>query len=56
MSEGAGSVHGGALEKSNLDVATQFVSMIKAQNGFQANASTIRIANDILREMSNFVS
>jgi flagellar hook protein FlgE len=55
MSGGAGSVHGGALEKSNLDVATQFVSMIQAQNGFQANAGTIRTANDILREMSNFV-
>ena len=55
MSGGAGSVHGGALEKSNSDVATQFVSMIQAQNGFQANARTIRVANDILRELSNLI-
>jgi len=55
MSGGAGSVHGGALEKSNADVATQFVSMIQAQNGFQANARTIRVANDILRELSNLI-
>jgi flagellar hook protein FlgE len=55
MSGGAGSVHGGALEKSNSDVATQFVSMIQAQNGFQANARTIRVANDILRELSSLI-
>ena len=55
MSAGAGSVHGGALEKSNADVATEFVNMIKAQNGFQANARTIRVANDILRELTNLI-
>ena len=55
MTGGAGSIHGGALEKSNSDVATQFVAMIQAQNGFQANARTIRVANDILRELSNLI-
>jgi flagellar hook protein FlgE len=55
MTAGAGSVHGGSLEKSNSDVATQFVSMIQAQNGYQANARTIRVANDILRELSNLI-
>ena len=55
MSAGAGTVHGGALEKSNADVATEFVNMIKAQNGFQANARTIRVANDILRELTNLI-
>jgi flagellar hook protein FlgE len=55
MTGGAGSVHGGSLEKSNSDVATQFVSMIQAQNGYQANARTIRVANDILRELSNLI-
>jgi len=55
LTGGAGSVHGGALEKSNADVATEFVNMIQAQNGFQANARTIRVANDILRELSNLI-
>jgi len=55
MTAGAGTVHGGALEKSNADVATEFVNMIKAQNGFQANARTIRVANDILRELTNLI-
>jgi flagellar hook protein FlgE len=55
MSAGAGSVHGGALEKSNADVATEFVNIIHAQNGFQANAKTIRAADDILRELINLI-
>ncbi len=55
LTGGAGSIHGGSLEKSNADVASEFVSMIQAQNGFQANARTIRVANDILRELTNLI-
>jgi flagellar hook protein FlgE len=55
MTGGAGSIHGGALEKSNADVATEFVNMIQAQNGFQANARTIKVANDILRELTSLI-
>ena len=55
LSGGAGSIHGGALEKSNSDVATEFVNMIQAQNGFQANARTIRVANEILSELTNLI-
>ena len=55
MTAGAGSIHGGALEKSNADVATEFVKMIQAQNGFQANARTIRVANEVLRELTNLI-
>jgi flagellar hook protein FlgE len=55
MSGGAGTVHGGALEKSNADVATEFVNLIQAQNGYQANARTIRVATDILAELSNLI-
>lgn len=55
MSTGAGTIHGSALEKSNADVATEFVNLIQAQNGFQANARTIRVANEILRELTNLI-
>ncbi len=55
LTGGAGSIHGGALEKSNADVATEFVNMIQAQNGFQANARTIKVANDILRELTSLI-
>jgi flagellar hook protein FlgE len=55
MTGGAGTIHGGALEKSNADVATEFVNLIQAQNGYQANARTIKVANDILAELSNLI-
>jgi flagellar hook protein FlgE len=55
MTGGAGAVHGSSLEKSNADVATEFVNLIQAQNGYQANARTIRVANDILSELSNLI-
>jgi flagellar hook protein FlgE len=34
MTGGAGIMHGGSLEKSNADVASEFVNLIQAQNGF----------------------
>jgi flagellar hook protein FlgE len=55
VTEGIGTIHGGALEQSNAEVATEFVNMLGAQNGFQANARTIRAANEILRELSNLI-
>jgi len=52
---GAGRITGKSLEQSNVDVASEFVNMMQAQNGFQANARTIRIANDVLRELTNLI-
>lgn len=52
---GAGTIEGKSLEKSNVDVATEFVNMMQAQNGYQANARTIRVANDILRELTGLI-
>ena len=51
----AGTIHSGTLEKSNADVAKMFVQMIEAQNGYQASARTIRIANEMLRELTNII-
>jgi flagellar hook protein FlgE len=55
LTGGAGIVHGGSLEKSNADTATEFVNLINAQNGFQANARTIRVATDILQELATLI-
>ena len=55
MIGGAGTIHGGSLEKSNADVASLFVSMIQAQNGYHANARTIKVANDMLKELTNLI-
>ncbi len=51
----AGFIQGQKLEKSNVQVAEQFVTMIQAQNGFQANARTISVANEVLRELTNLI-
>ena len=55
LSGGAGAVTGGSLERSNVEVAQEFVNLIEAQNGFQANARTIKVTNDMLRELSNLI-
>ncbi|MBM4017747.1 MAG: flagellar hook-basal body complex protein [Planctomycetes bacterium] len=55
LAGGAGSVQGGALEKSNVDMAAEFVGLIQAQNGYQANARTIRVASDMLRELATLI-
>jgi flagellar hook protein FlgE len=55
LSGGAGAVHGGSLEGSNVDVAAEFVNLIQAQNAFQANARTIRVSNEMLRELTTLI-
>ena len=52
---GAGAVRSGSLEESNVEVAGEFVNLIQAQNGFQASARTIRVANEILRELTSLI-
>ena len=55
MGSGAGAIRGSSLETSNVDMAKEFVHMIEAQNGYQANARAIRVANDMLRELSQLI-
>ncbi len=55
LTGGAGSIRGSSLENSNVDVASEFVNLIQAQNGFQANARTIKVANDLLRELTQLI-
>jgi flagellar hook protein FlgE len=55
QSGGAGTLRGGALEGSNVNTAKEFISLIQSQNYYQANARTIRIANEMLRELTNLI-
>lgn len=48
---GNGSVIGGALEGSNVDLAEQFTDMIITQRAFQANSRTITTADEMLQEI-----
>jgi flagellar hook protein FlgE len=51
----AGQVIGGALESSNVETAEEFVSLIQAQRGFQANARIISIQDNMLEEAVNLI-
>jgi len=51
----AGDVVGGALEGSNVDTAEQFVHMIQAQRGFQANARVVTVQDELLSEVVNVI-
>lgn len=48
-----GSMMTGALEMSNVDLATQFTGMITAQRGFQANSRVITTSDEMLQELVN---
>lgn len=48
---GRGQIASGALEQSNVDLATEFVRMISAQRSFQANSKTITTADQLLTEL-----
>ncbi|MCW3008465.1 MAG: flagellar hook-basal body protein [Solirubrobacterales bacterium] len=48
---GFGTTVGGTLEMSNVDLATEFTSMITAQRGFQANSRVISTGDQMLQEL-----
>ncbi|MFC0680697.1 flagellar hook protein FlgE [Lysobacter korlensis] len=50
---GAGTVVGGALEMSNVDLSQEFTNLIVAQRGFQANARIITTSDEVLQELTN---
>lgn len=50
---GFGQTVAGMLEMSNVDLATQFTTMITAQRGFQANSRVISTADEMLQDLVN---
>jgi flagellar hook protein FlgE len=46
-------ISAGALEMSNVDLAEEFVGMIVAQRGFQANARVLSASDEMLTELVN---
>ncbi|MGI5083935.1 flagellar hook protein FlgE [Treponema putidum] len=50
---GKGSLIGGTLEMSNVDLTDQFVDMIVTQKGFQAGAKTIQTSDTMLETVLN---
>ncbi|MCX5807215.1 MAG: flagellar hook protein FlgE [Proteobacteria bacterium] len=52
-SGGLGKINPNSLEQSNVDLATEFVKMIVAQRGFQANSRVITTTDEVLQELMN---
>ncbi len=52
-SNGRGTLTGGALEMSNVDLSAEFTSLIIAQRGFQANSRVITTSDEVLQELVN---
>ncbi len=50
---GRGAIQTRSLEHSNIDLASEFVEMIRAQRGFQASAKSITSADQMLEEVIN---
>jgi flagellar hook protein FlgE len=50
---GTGLIQSSTLELSNVDIAQEFVNMITAQRGFQANSKIITTTDEILAELVN---
>ena len=48
---GAGTLTAGALEMSNVDLASEFTDLIIAQRGFQANSRVITASDEILQSL-----
>lgn len=48
---GRGQLFAKSLERSTVDLATEFVNLIQNQRGFQANAKTITTTDELLNEV-----
>ncbi|MGA8430922.1 MAG: flagellar hook-basal body complex protein [Candidatus Sulfotelmatobacter sp.] len=49
-SGGLGTISGGALELSNVDIATEFANLIVAQRGFEADAKAVTTFDQITQD------
>lgn len=50
-----GTIAGGNLEQSNVDLAAEFVNLIIAQRGYEANARVLTVADQIQQATLNIV-
>lgn len=52
---GRGLIAGGYLEQSNVNITNEFVDLIEAQRGFQANSRVITTLNQTLQDLMQIV-
>jgi flagellar basal-body rod protein FlgG len=51
--EGLGTLQQGYLEQSNVNVVDEFIQMILAQRGYEANSRVVRASDDMYSELNN---
>lgn len=51
-----GTLQGGSIEQSNVDIAAQFAQLIQAQQGYEANAKTVTTFNTVTQATINMVT
>jgi flagellar hook protein FlgE len=54
-SGGLGTIQDGALEESNVDMATEFANLIMAERDYQANAKAITTADNVTQTAINLI-
>jgi len=54
-SGGRGTVQQGVLEQSNVDVALEFTQLIIAQRGYEVNARTVTVSDQVLQDLTNII-
>ena len=51
LDSGFGSISGGKIEMSNVDLTNEFTQLIIAQRGFQGSSQIISVANEMLQQL-----
>ena len=51
LDEGLGSIQGGNLEMSNVDLTTQFTDLITIERGYQAGSQMVSAAGDMMQQL-----
>jgi flagellar basal-body rod protein FlgG len=52
---GAGFLRQGFLERSNVAVVNELISLIQAQRNYEVNSRTIRVSDEMLQQVSNLI-
>ncbi len=53
---GRGTLSGGSLEQSNVDIATQFAQLIVAESDYQANSKVLTTFNEVTQAAINLIT
>jgi flagellar basal-body rod protein FlgG len=53
--EGTGSLRGGFLERSNVEVVAEMVNLIQAQRAYEFNTKAVRVADEMLSSTNDLV-